>query len=315
MPQPPTIPPRPAKGQDKKVDDAKAPPKIPPRPTRNLERKISEDRFAPSPLNEGFPKQPRSNRLASDEVDKFSSEPRDVPDRPSSVAMPSLGEEGAEYAAVTDELQEPEDPEQTRTVGGDMELHAPKPSLPVQSAKQRVAAIARIDSDKVASSLGVGKPLGDDSLTTSPKIKKSTTSALSTEDGRDIDEEHGIPEIGQRVPMDPRVGDVQAPSPAVESRSPELGKSEKGNRRPSSRGADYYGRHGHGIVTSDRLEKEYYQKHPEELQKELARPYHERQNDYAMSRNELNEIIRDTADRGSGLGKSVFASPRKDHIA
>ena len=306
MPQPPTIPPRPTKTQDKGANDVKVPPKIPPRPTRHLERKVSEDRFAPSPLNEGFPKQPRSNRLTPDEVDKFSSEPHDPQERPGSVAMPSLGEEGSEYAAVTEELQEPEDPEQTRTIGGDMKLHAPKPSLPVQSAKQRVAAIARIDSDKAASSFGIGKAAGDELLTTGPNVKKSTTSALSTEEGRDIEEEQGIPEIGQRVPMDPSVGDVQAPSPAVESRSPEAGKSGKQNRRPSSRGADYYGRHGHGIVPNDRLEKEYYEKHPEELQKELSRPYHERQNDYAMSRSELNEIIRDTADRGSGLGKLAF---------
>ncbi|MBE3050492.1 altered inheritance of mitochondria protein 21 [Candidatus Bathyarchaeota archaeon] len=303
MPKPPpAIPPRPSRSQDKGGNDAKAPPKIPPRPSRHLERKISEDRFAPSPLNEGFPKQPKTNRLAGDEVDKFSSEPHDLQERPgSSVAIPSLGEEGSEYAAVTDELQEPEDPEQTRTIGGDMKLHEPKPSLPVQSAKQRVAAIARIDSDRAASSFGIGKSPGDTSLTTSPRIKKSTTSFMSAEEGRDVDEEHGMPEIGQRVPMDRTTGDVQAPSAPS---SPVAGKRGKHHgSRPTSRGSDYYGRHGHGHISNDRLEKEYYNKHPEELQKERTRPYHERQHDYAMSRNELNGIIRDTADRGSGLGK------------
>ena len=305
MPQPPTIPPRPSKKQDTGgSSSAKPPPKIPPRPTRNLQRKISEDRFAPSPLNEGFPKDPKGSRLNPDETDKFSSEPHDTPERPGSVTMPSLGEEGSEYAAVTEELRDPESPqpespEHTRTVAGDMKIHAPKPSLPVQSAKQQVAAIARIGSDKAAS-FGLGKGLSEESLTTSPRKKKSVTSAISTEDGRDIDEEHGIPEIGQRVPMNPNTGDVQAPSPAPGSPA-----ASKHNRRPSSRGDDYYGRHGHGHVTSNRLEKEYYDKHPEELERELPRPYHERYNDYAMSKNDLNDIIRDTADRGSGLGRTT----------
>ncbi|KAL2110245.1 hypothetical protein VUR80DRAFT_1433 [Thermomyces stellatus] len=315
MPQPPTIPPRPAKSQDKGGNDAKVPPKVPPRPTRHLERKVSQDRFAPSPLNEGFPKQPKSDRPSSDEVDKFSAEPHDPQERPGSVAMPSLGEEGSEYAAVAERLQEPERPEQTRTIGGDMKLHAPKPSLPVQSAKQRVAAISRIASDKAVSSIGIGKPTGEESLTASPKVKKSTTSALSTEEGGEIEEEHGIPEIGQRVPMDRTTGDVQAPSPSVEPSPPEVGKISKYNRRPSSQGAEYHGRHGHGAVTDDRLEKEYYEKHPEELQKELARPYHEHQNDYAMSSSELNEIIRDTADHGSGLGTSSHQGTPSEDVA
>lgn len=303
MPQPPAIPPRPTRNQEKGGGDAKAPPKIPPRPTRPLERKISGDRFAPSPLNEGFPKQPKTHHDEVEKADKFSSEPHDPQERPGSVTMPSLGEEGSEYAAVTDEMQVPDDPEQTRTIGGDMKLHAPKPSLPVQSAKQRVTAITRIDSDKAASSFGIGKGPSDTSLATSPRNKKSTTSFVSADEGRDVEEEHGIPEIGQQVPMDRTTGDVQAPSPAVKPRSPVAEKSGKHHKRPDSRGADYYGRHGHGHVTNDRLEKEYYEKHPEELKREQAGPYHERQNEYAMSRNELNEIIRDTADRGSGLGK------------
>lgn len=302
---PPAIPPRPSKSQDKGSNDGKAPPKVPPRPTRHLERKLSsDDRFAPSPLNEGFPKQPRTN-LSPDEVDKFSSVPREAPDRPGSVTMPSLGEEGSEYAAVAEELREPDDPEQTRTVGGDMMLHAPKPSLPVESAKQRVAAIAHIDSDKAAS-FGIGKSTGDESPAVPPR-KKSATSFLSSEADRGIEEEQGIPEIGQRVPMDPSCGDVQAPSPAPNALSPE--DAGRYARRRSSQGGDYYGLHSHGNVTDDKLEKAYCEKHPEEYQKEMSRPYNDRQTDYSLSRNELNEIIRDTAEHGSGLGKLSCEGP------
>lgn len=302
---PPAIPPRPSKSQDKGSNDGRAPPRVPPRPARHAELKISpDDRFAPSPLNEGFPEQP-GTILSPGEVDKFSSEPREAPDRPGSVTMPSLGEEGSEYAAIAEELQEPEHPEQTRTVGGDMKLHAPKPSLPVQSAKQRVAAIAHIDSDKAAS-FGIGKSTGDESPAVPPR-RKSATSFLSSEADHDIEEEQGIPEIGQRVPMDPSCGDVQAPSPAPKALSPE--KAGRHTRRGSAQGGDYYGLHGHGHVTDDKLEKAYYEKHPEEYQKEISRPYSDRQTDYSLSRNELNDIIRDTAEHGSGLGKPTWADP------
>ncbi|SPO05037.1 uncharacterized protein DNG_07722 [Cephalotrichum gorgonifer] len=315
MSQPPSIPPRPSKSQEKGSNDAKAPPKIPPRPSRHLERKISEDRFAPSPLSGGFPKNPKIDRFSpGEDVDKFSSEHHEHhPDRPGSVSMPSLGEEGAEYAAAVEELQEPERPEQTRTVGGDMKLHAPKPSLPVQSAKQRVAAVTHIDSAKAAS-FG----LGTESPSAPGTHKKSSTSLLSSEDGRDVDEVNASPEIGQRVPMYRDAGDVQAPSPAPQSLSPKAEKGKKHHQRSlSGQTADCppgsYGLRGHGHISSDKLEKAYYDKHPDELQKELTRRYHDRQNDFAMSKNELNQVIRETASHGSGLGTSNYqGTPSED---
>jgi hypothetical protein len=65
------------------------------------------------------------------------------------------------------------------------------------------------------------------------------------------------------------------------------------------------GKHGHGVVPSDRFEKAYYEKHPELIKKEIE-PYHERPV-WAMSSDDLNKIVRDTASRGSGLGKALFA--------
>ena len=64
------------------------------------------------------------------------------------------------------------------------------------------------------------------------------------------------------------------------------------------------GKHGHGVVPHDRFEKAYYEKHPELIKKEIEQ-YHERPA-WAMSSDDLNKIVRETASRGSGLGKAFF---------
>ena len=71
--------------------------------------------------------------------------------------------------------------------------------------------------------------------------------------------------------------------------------------------ADSYittGKHGHGVLPHDRFEKAYYEKHPELIKKEIDQ-YHERPA-WAMSSDDLNKIVRDTASRASGLGKTAF---------
>src|SRR6478752_4376678 len=102
MQQPPVIPPRPAKGQDKN-DSLGNVPKIPPRPSsKRFDRSISPnpDRFAPSPFNEGIPqKSPISARFNPNDAHQ------DPINRPTSVSMPSIGQEGAEYSAVTHEVK------------------------------------------------------------------------------------------------------------------------------------------------------------------------------------------------------------------
>jgi len=64
------------------------------------------------------------------------------------------------------------------------------------------------------------------------------------------------------------------------------------------------GKHGHGVVPHDRFEKAYYEKHPELIKREIDQ-YHERPA-WAMSSDDLNKIVRDTASRCSGLGKASF---------
>ncbi|KAL8358368.1 hypothetical protein RB601_009663 [Gaeumannomyces tritici] len=304
--QPPSVPPRPSRSQDR--DQM---PKIPPRPVnRRLEQSSSPSRgrFAPSPLNEN----PLNSAKSPPQIFGFNgSEPID---RSSSVDLPSLGEEGREYAAFASDNNfadgESSSPEQTANINQNLKLHAPKPSLPALSAKQRVAAVTRTDSDKAAS-FGIGKPSSEDPVPSNRSLKKkaSTTSQLSANTESHMDDEHGIPEIGKQVPMYPHAGDVQAPSPAPGS---EGLKPKHHNRKTSARGftselpPGSYGLHGHGVKSQDKLEKAYYEKHPELVHKESNKHHHDRPNDFSMSREELNKIVRATAERGTSNG---FGTP------
>ncbi|KAI0178612.1 altered inheritance of mitochondria protein 21 [Hypoxylon sp. FL1284] len=313
----PVVPPRPTRGQEQSNSSA---PVIPPRPTNlRTNRSVSPnpDRFAPSPLNESpfSAKSPRGARHSQTHLGEEL-------ERPVSVEMPNVGEEGREYAAAIEELGTPQEssrrsstsPEQTRTIGEDIKLHAPKPQMPAQSAKQRVAAVTRTDSDRAAA-FGIGRPSQEEQGITGRSLKKkaSTTSQLSHQSEALTEDEHGIPEIGIRVPMLANAGDVQAPSPAPpRTASADGAKAGRHHtRKNSSRGAfgdlpaDVYGLHGHGVASTDKLDKAYYEKHPEVLQKERYQNLHERLHDYSMSSEDLNKIVRDSASRGAGFGTST----------
>ncbi|KAI1814272.1 altered inheritance of mitochondria protein 21 [Poronia punctata] len=318
----PAIPPRPSRSQEK--DNANVPP-IPARPKKQFNRSVSPnpDRFAPSPLNES-PFHPRAKRNSQ----SFLGEELE---RSTSVDMPGVGEEGQEYAAAIEGLSSsPEStrrastasPEQTRSVGADIKLHAPKPTVPATSAKQRVAMVTRTDSDRAAA-FGIGRPsTNDDTGVRSLKKKASTTSQLSHHSEMHTDDEHGIPEIGQRVPMLSYAGDVQAPSPAPpRAASVDSTKSNRHHtRRTSSRNGFYdlppgsYGLHGHGVESTDKLEKAYYEKHPDVYQKEHYHPLHDRVHDYSMSSENLNKIVRDTASRGVAFGTSGYAGTPSEEV-
>lgn len=214
----PQIPPRPQRTTQEQVPSASMEvPRIPPRPARKIDRSVSPHResFARSPLNENPPKSTSvySGGSANNSV-------QDLPARPPSVSLPSIGQEGSEYA----ELFTPDPPGATH-VANNLELHAPKPSLPVSSAKKRLSTVTRTDSDQAAS-FGIGKARSNDGKSGSDdrdpssrslKERASFASQASTNTERrpsSVESDHGIPEIGQRVPMYPNAGDVQAPSPA-----------------------------------------------------------------------------------------------------
>ncbi|KAK4229462.1 altered inheritance of mitochondria protein 21 [Podospora fimiseda] len=314
-PQQPPVPPRPSRspGQDK---TSTAAPMVPPRPAKTrIQRSISPnpDRFAPSPLNE--------SAFAKHQKTLHPGHHADHIPRSTSVDLPALGEEGAEYASFTQELSSSNEsstnPEHTRTVGEDIKLHAPKPSLPAASAKQRVMAVTRTDSDRAAS-FGIGRPSSNDDSTTaalpsgrSLKKKASTTSQLSVKS--DLDDEQGIPEIGLQVPMYKNAGDVQAPSPApgaTEGKNHKRRTSARGNLPPGS-----YGLHGHGVVSQDKLDQAYYEKHPERRKKEHYTHHHDRVKDFSMSSEDLNKIVRDTLANGAGLAVKNYPGTPSDQVA
>lgn len=306
----PAMPPRPERSADT--------PKVPPRPIhRAIQRSLSpsKDRFAPSPLNETLSKSPGGTLSVNN--NGYSKLSGDYVNHRNSVDLPSLGQEGLEYAVV-EELSAPKpqtstigasSPEQTRTVGDDLKLHAPKPSLPASSAKARVATVTRTDSEKAAS-FGIGLSSSDDVAHSQPSKKKaSTTSQELSSDDTIEEDKHGIPEIGLQVPMYPNAGDVQAPSPALadEAGEPLAKKKSQPNKRNSRNFVDLppgsYGLHGHGVLPSDRLEKDYYSKHPDLARLEHTPHHSDRAKDFSKSSDELNKSVYSTASHGTGIGK------------
>ncbi|KAK7221077.1 hypothetical protein V2G26_009080 [Clonostachys chloroleuca] len=313
----PAVPPRPSRKSPDKDSSSASMPKVPPRPARKqLDRAVSPnpERFAPSPFHEGnFSK----NEPALLSPSYSIHEPVEDPiERAGSVPMPSVGEEGVEYSAVQEEIQHKAEeqlnqgtasPEHTSTVAEDLHLHAPKPSLPADSAKQRVQVVTRTDSDRAAS-FGIGRAASRDGI----KKKPSTSLSTGSDNETPLEEEHGIPEIGKRVPMNPHLGDVQAPS------FPDDDAPSKGHQRKhSSRGLPpgSYGLHGHGVGPQDKLQKAYYEKNPDALKRDEYTPIHDSQNNYAMTSAELNKLVRETASRGAGVGtSSEYRSTPTDEV-
>jgi hypothetical protein len=109
---------------------------------------------------------------------------------------------------------------------------------------------------------------------------------------------------------------VQAPSPApaeLGSQDSLLRKPKHHSRRTSARGfvelpPGSYGLHGHGILSQDKLEKAYYDKHPELRVKEHTPYQPDRVQDFSMSRDDLNKIVRDTRSQTPGNGKRLIKS-------
>src|SRR5690606_16439837 len=116
-------------------------------------------------------------------------------------------ENNEEEEEEEEEVRAASSAEQTRTVAHDLKLHAPKPSLPADSAKQRVMAVTRTDSAKAAS-YGIGRPSLEGRTASFDGVKKRSSASFSatSDQGLPIDDEAGIPEIGQRVPMNPDLG-------------------------------------------------------------------------------------------------------------
>ncbi|OJJ39194.1 hypothetical protein ASPWEDRAFT_104935 [Aspergillus wentii DTO 134E9] len=323
--QAPAIPPRPSRSpqhQGLAPTSSTEVPKMPPRPNRRVDRSVSPlpQNYAPSPLNE-LPNSSGLSRTTSN----------DLPPRPPSVTIPSLGQEGIEYEDLDVQNVDSHNPApETRNVGSDLKIHAPRPSLPTSSAKAQVQAVTRTDSRQAAAAgLGVGSPAfdeGSDRASRSPHkssgSRAESSAASSTRQLSVLDDARGPPEIGQRVPMYRNAGDVQAPSPSpyqLEHGSQRHGRSH--NRTRSGREASLppgsYGLHGHG-VQPDKFDKAWYEKHPDEFVKEEQGKYGPGvgtpRPDWALSSDDLNKIVRGSAVTGSGLGTSpaVAGTPEEE---
>lgn len=300
-------------------------------------RSRSRDNFPKSPLNEIPNVGSKGGSIHSSESQYTSDSDFEAPQRPPSVSLPSIGQEGNEYADIDyGKRQEASnisdtnhsEPIPSKNVGNDLPLHAPKPSLSSSTAKARVATVTRTDSSQAAA-VGIGKagtPLTSEILQ-SPALRSKvsfsrTESVASTErpaSAQASDSDHGIPEIGQRVPMYPDAGDVQAPSPAPlpQTAPPGIGFYNDGVQRPGRhhsrtrsgrevfRGPPgSYGMHGHGVLHNDQFEKAWYDKHPDALVREEHGQYGPGisggRGVWALSSDDLNKIVRDTASRGTG---------------
>ena len=334
----PQIPPRPVRSQQQQQPMLAASdiPGIPPRPAQrpSPERSQSPDRdhFPRSPFNEpplGMSLGNKSGSIYGSSSKNASSSNLDLPQRPPSVSLPSIGQEGSEYADIeyeadsqsTDHGAPGTEPQETRNVGSDLPLHAPKPSLDKSMAKRKVSAVTRTDSSQaVAAGIGKAPTPADDKnpheRVLKPKVSFRTVSSASTErpGSSQAEDDHGIPEIGQRVPMYPDAGDVQAPSPSPFQQTFPTGigfhgtgqKAPRHHRRtPSGREIvppGSYGMHGHGVPTSDHFEKSWYEKHPDALEREEHGQYGPGigggRGEWALSSDDLNKLVRETSSKG-----------------
>lgn len=282
---------------------------MPPRPTsKQLERSVSPGHFPRSPLNEpyGLTKTRTIEALRPPSVDH----------------LPQAGEEGLEYANVqyaprTSSALAQDANTQTRLVAEDLHLHAPKPSLPKSSATAQVQGVTRTDSAQAASH-GLGRESHEDLTLGRTRSRQSFSrpdSAASGDRRRSAYlEDHGPSEIGLRVPINPLLGDVQAPTP--QGMSPQVTGDAHGRhgRKKSSandvRPPDVYGLHGHGTIANSQFEREWYAKHPEQLEHEEGHGHGvyegigSGRGNLALSSDQLNKIVRETASRGSGFGES-----------
>lgn len=342
----PSIPPRPSRSQQQHpaTGATMEVPKIPPRPGHggaDKSQSPNRDSFPRSPLNDLPLAMNLGNKSGSFYNNRNESGSNlDLPQRPPSVSLPSIGQEGNEYADISyDKSQDPtldqmpsqKEQPQTRSVGSDLPLYAPRPSFSSSTAKARVSAVTRTDSNQAAA-IGLGKattPLPGDDGNSQLRVKQSKESLRRTESSASTerpasqagDSDHGIPEIGQRVPMYPDAGDVQAPSPSPYSQTFPSGigfhndgvqKSGRHHGRTRSGKEVFhgppgsYGLHGHGAPHTDRFEKAWYDKHPDALVREENGQYgpsiSSGRGEWAMSSEDLNKIVRDTARRGSGFG-------------
>ena len=225
-------------------------------------------------------------------------------------------------------------------------LHAPVASVPKSTAKSRIEPVTRTDSTQAAAA-GIGRAKPDDDVhnapaesspslhpvvsrtddlkrvpsadpfplrqktsfsRSTPNLPQSTSKPASVYEN---EHEHGIPEIGRQIPLNPNAGDAQAPSPAPtqSQHTPGIGYFNDGSgrahtRRKSARPelapTESYGLHGHSQDPYDHFEKEWYAKNPKRAAQEGYNVYGRERPETALSSAELNRLVTQTSDIGMG---------------
>lgn len=327
----PHVPPRPQRNQAK--NDV---PSIPPRPIRNTDP--SPDRGTRSPLN--FPPtslgnkpQIRSGRTSED----LPARPPSVtlPD------LGHEGDEYSSFDQLPSEarISSPGHGATTTNVSADLPMHQPRASVPQSTAERQIQTVTSTDSTQAAAAgIGRSKPADDvhkmppqDGMTSPMRrvtsneprrpssidqslrakasfnrssqglqpLERTTSRSGSIHGGED--HEHGIPEIGQQIPLNRWAGDAQAPSPAagLSQHAPGIGffndgSSRNHHRKRSSRHEfgppDSYGIR-HDQDHQDQFEQEWVRKHPQEAIKEGYHHQHLPKPETALSSDQLNRLI------------------------
>ncbi|SMR47076.1 unnamed protein product [Zymoseptoria tritici ST99CH_3D1] len=335
----PTIPPRPQRSSAKSET-----PSIPPRPVRKTDPSPDREAFTRSPLN--FPPTALGNTKNLAPSGRTSD---DLPRRPPSVSLPDIGHEGDEYSSFDQLPAEAHgvSGEQTKNVSADLPMHQPIASVPQSTAKRQIHTVTSTDSTQAAAA-GIGRsrpaddvhkmppqdagvsmrrvtsneprraPSVENQLRAKASFNRSssslqplerTTSRPGSVHGDDF--EHGIPEIGQQIPLNRWAGDAQAPSPALAQPQHSAGigffndgSSRAHHRKRSSRHEfgppDSYGIR-HDQDRQDQFEQEWIRKHPQEAAKEGFHHTHLPKPETALTSEQLNRLIHGDASYAAAL--------------
>jgi hypothetical protein len=178
--------------------------------------------------------------------------------------------------------------------------------VPASTAKSRIQTVTRTDSSQ-AEAAGFGKLAPEDKAPGSRSTRPSSSLGSRPSSMYNEKDEAGIPEIGVQVPMFRNAGDVQAPSPAPSAQqgSSGVGFHNKTGARHHGRtksGREIfhgppgsYGLHGHGKISQDDFEKKWYEKHPDDFQREKAGEYgphiQENRKDYHWRSENLEQLV------------------------
>ena len=157
---------------------------MPPRPARKIDPSPVREEHTRSPLNEPFAPPSASRRRSGSHLAIT-----DVPARPPSVTLPSVGQEGSEYASYDQLPPEAhgvstngsETSPQTVNVSANTPFYQPTASVPQSTAKSRISTVTRTDSAQAAAA-GIGRARPDDDLHKTPSDSATSLSRAVTRD-------------------------------------------------------------------------------------------------------------------------------------